>query len=81
VKLIKAAIKANEAFKFADKKAGWPGAIAESEFLAEEFKQQEKEVDLYKNSLKCFHSQIGLEDGPLGFGLKVTRISRTGVVK
>lgn len=81
IKLIKAAIKANESFKFADKKAGWPGAVAETELQIEEFKQQETEVELYRNSLKCFHSQMGIEDGPLGFGLKVTRISRTGVVK
>lgn len=81
IKMIKKMVKANEAFKFADKKQGWPGVIPESEFKDEEFLMKETELELYNSSLNCFHSKMGVEDGPLGFGLKITRIARTGLVK
>lgn len=80
-KLIKQLIKKNEEFKFGDRKKGWPPAIPQDDFKEEEFVNQSSELELYRNSLTCFHTKRTIDEGPLGYGLKVTRVARTGEVK
>lgn len=80
-KIIKEMIKKTEEFKFGDQKQGWPAALAQDTFKEEEFLNKDSELELYKKSLSCFHTKRTLEEGPLGYGLKVTRLARTGEVK
>lgn len=80
-KLIKELVKKNEEFKFGDEKAGWPAAIPQDDFKEEEFFNKSSELELYRNSLTCFHTKRFFEEGPLGYGIKVTRVARTGEVK
>lgn len=80
-KLIKQLVKKNEEFKFGNMKQGWPAAIAQDAFVEEEFVNQSSELELYRNSLSCYHTKRSINEGPLGYGLKVTRVARTGEVK
>ena len=80
-KLIKQLIKKNEVFKYGDEKNHWPKSSKEEEFDPDEFLTHKNELEVYKDNLRCFHTKEGVKERALGYGVKVTRIARTGEVK
>jgi ubiquitin-protein ligase/Ran GTPase-activating protein (RanGAP) involved in mRNA processing and transport len=46
----------------------------------EDFKTVKSEETLYQDSLRCFHSKLGIDETHLGIGLKVTTIARNGEI-
>ena len=80
-KLIRELIKKNEVFKYGDKEQGWPGSSAADDFKEAEFLTKKSSLEVYRDNLLCFHSKIPAEENPLGYGVNITRVARTGEVK
>lgn len=61
------------------KLSAWPKVIAIEEFkIDEDFKISASDLELYEESLNCFHTKKSWKSNQIGLGLRVTRISRTG---
>lgn len=54
----------------------FPKTQEESEFII-----AKTEEEVFAESLKCFHTRLSPQDSPLGVGLNITRVPRTGLIK
>ena len=56
----------------------YPPVKAEQSYELNEFSPHKTPLQLFEESLFCFHSKLTYKEAPLGLGLKVERIQRTG---
>jgi len=66
--------------KHGGKLACWP-PFDTRESAQEAFKIVESETELFRKELVCYHTKMTHEENPLGIGLEVSRIARTGLIK
>jgi ubiquitin-protein ligase len=71
----------NKDLKYGDYKGGWSPIIPASEIQDEEFQNPYSAFEIIRDNLFCFYTKLGAEESPLGLGMKITRIPRTGQVK
>jgi hypothetical protein len=66
--------------KHGGKLSAYPPVKKPEDFKEEEFQIKRTSEELYHDGLVCFNTKRTFLDLPLGVGLKVTRVARTGEI-
>lgn len=81
----KKAVKEANSFKCRDCKHGgklscWP-AFSTKETSKDDFKTNEKENEIIRKELICYHTKLPFTANQLGLGLRISKIPRTGNIR
>jgi Ran GTPase-activating protein (RanGAP) involved in mRNA processing and transport len=66
--------------KHGGKLSCWP-AFDTKEATEDSYSIHEPEEELFRKELLCYHTKLAHKENPLGLGLTISRIARTGLIK